>query len=187
MGISIQNFRWEKDWTISAHNKASIEIKSLLFKKDFKKGTHALCELNLWICGLETKGKTPIWFKKLKETISEDLISRRIKGVYAQQVEINESQIKPKKENVAQKIKERMENLVYDNSSSSSITPTSKILKMRENEVKNVSLWIKRKNKGGWVTAISFKHLKNMIAPEKKTRGKQESEVKHVTLAESWD
>ncbi|CAG8690348.1 11491_t:CDS:2 [Gigaspora rosea] len=59
---------------------------------------------------LETKGKTPIWFKKLEETILEDQISRRIKGVYAQQEEINESQIKPKKKkNIIQKIKERMD------------------------------------------------------------------------------
>ncbi|CAG8765921.1 23046_t:CDS:2 [Gigaspora rosea] len=68
---------------------------------------------------------------------------------------------------------ENKENLVYDNLLSSSITPTSKILKIRENEVENVSPWIKRKNEGGWVTTIGLKHLKNMIAPEKKTREKK--------------
>ncbi|CAG8785884.1 4490_t:CDS:1, partial [Gigaspora rosea] len=55
---------------------------------------------------------------------------------------------------------------------------------MRENEVEDVSPWIKRKNEGGWVIAIGLKHLKNMIAPEKKTRGIKDSEVEHVTLAE---
>ncbi|CAG8742788.1 6871_t:CDS:1, partial [Gigaspora rosea] len=35
--------------------------------------------------GLEMKGITPIWYKKLEETILEDRISRRIKGSYAQQ------------------------------------------------------------------------------------------------------
>ncbi|CAG8445500.1 19655_t:CDS:2 [Gigaspora rosea] len=74
-----------------------------------------------------------------------------------------------------------------DNPLSSSITSTNKILKMKENEVEDVSPWIKRKNEGGWVTAIGLKYLKNIIAPEKKTRGKKESEVEHVTLAESWD
>ncbi|CAG8823331.1 13662_t:CDS:1, partial [Gigaspora rosea] len=82
---------------------------------------------------------------------------------------------------------ENKKNLVHDNSSSSSITPTKKILKIRENEVKDMSPWIRRKSKGGWATAIGLKHLKNMIAPEKKTREKKESEVEHVTLAESWD
>ncbi|CAG8765923.1 23047_t:CDS:1, partial [Gigaspora rosea] len=69
--------------------------------KDFEKGTHALCELNLWfaeqlitrqdntmltwqqikrIHELEMKGKTPIWFKKLEETILEDQISRILKN-----------------------------------------------------------------------------------------------------------
>ncbi|CAG8533433.1 16230_t:CDS:2, partial [Gigaspora rosea] len=122
---------------------------------------------------LEIKGKTPIWFKKLEETILEDQISRRIKGNYAQQKEVNESQIKPKKRKMSHKRskkewvyilewEENKENLVHDNSSSSSITPTNKILKMRENEVEDVT-------------------------PDKKTRGKKESEVEHVTLAESWD
>ncbi|CAG8750929.1 1125_t:CDS:2, partial [Gigaspora rosea] len=108
--------------------------------------------------------------------------------------EINESQIKPKKRKMSykrskkewvigqrkNKWEENKENLVHDNTSSSSITPMSKILKMRENEVEDVSPWIKRKNKGGWITAIGLKHLKNMIAPEKKTRGKKESEVEHA-------
>ncbi|CAG8812937.1 9025_t:CDS:1, partial [Gigaspora rosea] len=44
-----------------------------------------------------------------------------------------------------------------------------------------------RKNEGGWITAIGLKHLKNMIAPEKKTREKKESVLEHVTLAGSWD
>ncbi|CAG8500374.1 13579_t:CDS:2 [Gigaspora rosea] len=93
-----------------------------------------------------------------------------------------------KKEWVIGQRKDNMRSFLRkDNLSSSSITPTNKILKMRENEIKDVSPWIKKKNEGGWVTAISLKHLKNMIAPEKKTRGKKESEVEHVTLAESWD
>ncbi|CAG8816765.1 2319_t:CDS:2, partial [Gigaspora rosea] len=108
MGISIQNSRWEKDWTINAHSEASIEIKNLLSKKDFEKGTHTLCELNLWfieqlitrqdntmltcqqikrIRGLETKGKTPI--------------------CYAQQEEINESQVKPKMRKMSHKRSKR--------------------------------------------------------------------------------
>ncbi|CAG8727013.1 22878_t:CDS:2, partial [Gigaspora rosea] len=108
---------------------------------------------------------------------------------YAQQEEINESQIKPKKRKISHKRskkewEENKENLVHDNLLSLSITPTSKILKIRENEVEDVSLWIKRKNEEGWVIAIGLKYLKNMIAPEKKTRGKKESEVEHVTLAE---
>ncbi|CAG8671321.1 7320_t:CDS:2, partial [Gigaspora rosea] len=61
----------------------------------------------------------------------------------------------------------------------SSITPTNKILKMRENKVEDVSPWVKRKNEGGWITAIGLKHLKNMIAPEKKTREKKESVAEH--------
>ncbi|CAG8818194.1 1364_t:CDS:2, partial [Gigaspora rosea] len=136
---------------------------------------------------LETKGKTPIWFKKLEKTILEDQISRRIKGSYTQQEEINESQIKPKKRKMSYKRSKKKWNLVHDNSSSSSITPTNKILKMRENEVEDVSPWIKRKNEEGWVTLIGLKLLKNMIAPGKKTIGKKESEVEHVALAESWD
>ncbi|CAG8653968.1 2520_t:CDS:2 [Gigaspora rosea] len=178
MGISIQNSRWEKDWTISAHSEASIKIKSLLSKKDFEKGTHALCELNLWfveqlimrqdntmltwqqikrICGLETKGKTPIWFKKLEKTILEDQISRRIKGSYAQQEEIMNPKSSQKKEKCGKKSsnkkvhilewEENKENLGHNNSLSSSIIPTNKILKMRENEVADVCPWIKRKTK----------------------------------------
>ncbi|CAG8742793.1 6872_t:CDS:2, partial [Gigaspora rosea] len=54
------------------------------------------------------------------------------------------------------------ENLVLDNSLSSSITTTNKIFKMRENEVED-------------------------ITPEKKTREKEESVVEHVTLAGSCD
>ncbi|CAG8583857.1 12882_t:CDS:1, partial [Gigaspora rosea] len=33
--------------------------------------------------GLEMKEKTPLWFKKLEETVLEDKISQKIKGVYA--------------------------------------------------------------------------------------------------------
>ncbi|CAG8731009.1 19373_t:CDS:2, partial [Gigaspora rosea] len=184
----------------------------------FEKGNHTLCELNLWfieqlitrqdntmltwqqikrIHGLETKGKTPIWFKKLEETILEDQIFRRIKGSYAQQEEINESQIKPKKRKMWKKSpnkkvhilewEENKENLVQDNPSSSSITPTNKILKMKENEVEDVSLWIKRKNEGGWVTAIGLKHLKNIIAPEKKTRGKRNLKRKQRELTQALE
>ncbi|CAG8640383.1 21142_t:CDS:2, partial [Gigaspora rosea] len=172
----------EKDWTISAHSEASIEIKSLLFKKDFEKGTHALCELNLWFVEqlITRQDNTMLTWQQIK----------RIRS-YAQQEEINESQIKSKKRKMSHKRSkkewENKENLVHDNSLSSSITSTSKILKMRENEVEDVNPWIKRKNEGEWVTAIGLKHLKNMIAPEKKTKEKKESEVEHVTLAESWD
>ncbi|CAG8818746.1 10285_t:CDS:2, partial [Gigaspora rosea] len=146
-------------------------------------------------------------YKNLEKTILEDRISRRIKGSYTQQEEINESQIKPKKRKMSHKRskkewvigqskdnmgsflgkEENKENLVLDNLSSSSITSTNKILKMRENEVEDISPWVKRKNEGGWITAIGLKHFKNMIAPEKKTRGKKESVVEHVTLAGSWD
>ncbi|CAG8724379.1 24246_t:CDS:1, partial [Gigaspora rosea] len=94
--------------------------------KDFEKGTHALCELNLWfveqlitkqnntmltwqqikrIRGLETKEKTPIWFKKLEETILEDQNIPKNQGVYAQQENPKLSQ---KKIYITQKIKERM-------------------------------------------------------------------------------
>ncbi|CAG8731458.1 23693_t:CDS:2, partial [Gigaspora rosea] len=201
MGISIQNSRWEKDWTINAHSEASIQIKNLLSKKDFEKGTHTLCELNLWfveqlitrqdntmltwqqikrIRGLEIKGKTPIWYRKLEETILED--------EYPEESKKREWVIGQRKNNMGSFLgKENKENLVLDNPSSSSITPTNKILKMRENEVEDVSPWVKRKNEGGWIMAIGFKHLKNMIAPEKKTKGKKESVVEHVTFAGSWD
>ncbi|CAG8736280.1 17565_t:CDS:2 [Gigaspora rosea] len=33
----------------------------------------------------------------------------------------------------------------------------------------------------------SLKHLKNMIAPEKKISKKKELEIEHVTLTEIWD
>ncbi|CAG8806255.1 24869_t:CDS:1, partial [Gigaspora rosea] len=56
---------------------------------------------------LKTKGKTPIWYRKLEETILEDQISRRIKKSYAQQEEINESQIKPKKRKMSYKRSKR--------------------------------------------------------------------------------
>ncbi|CAG8697156.1 17435_t:CDS:2, partial [Gigaspora rosea] len=171
--ISIQNFKWEKDWTISAHSEASIEIKSLLYKKDLEKGTYAPCELNLWfieqlitrqdntmltwqqikrIRGLETKGKTPIWFKKLEETILEDQTSKEIIPRQSGKTFLN------KKVHILE-CEENKENLVHDNLSSLSITPTSKILKMRKNEVEDVT-------------------------SEKKTRGKKEFEVEHVTLEE---
>ncbi|CAG8815664.1 1191_t:CDS:1, partial [Gigaspora rosea] len=68
---------------------------------------------------------------------------------------------------------ENKENLVHDNSLSSSITPTSKFLKMRENEVEDVSPWIKKKNERGWVIAISLKHLKNMIAQKRRLEEKR--------------
>ncbi|CAG8573665.1 10184_t:CDS:2, partial [Gigaspora rosea] len=121
--------------------------------------------------------------------------------------EKNKSQIMPKKRKMSHKRskkewvigqmknnmgsflewEENKENLVYDNLSSSSITLTSKILKMRENEVEDVSPWIKRKNEGGWVTAIGFKHLKNMIVPEKKTRGKKELKEKQRKLMQALE
>ncbi|CAG8778418.1 3059_t:CDS:2, partial [Gigaspora margarita] len=37
MGISIRNAEWKKDWTISTHNRANIEIRNLLNTKDLKK------------------------------------------------------------------------------------------------------------------------------------------------------
>ncbi|CAG8517240.1 24885_t:CDS:1, partial [Gigaspora rosea] len=77
------------------------------------------------------------------------------------------------------------EKLVHNNPLGSSITPTSKIFKIKKNEVEDVSLWIKRKSKEGWATKISFKYLKNMIAPKKKTREKKETKIEHVTLAEN--
>ncbi|CAG8835707.1 42739_t:CDS:1, partial [Gigaspora margarita] len=68
-----------------------------------------------------------------------------------------------------------------------SIVPTSKTLKAKVNEVKDISPWIKRKNEGGWTTTISLKYLKNLIAPEKKSAKRKESKMEHVVLAENWN
>ena len=68
---------------------------------------------------------------------------------------------------------ENKENLVHNNPPGSSIILTNKILKMNENKVEDISTWIKRKSEGGWTTEIRLKYLKNMIAPEKKTRKKR--------------
>ncbi|CAG8844045.1 36915_t:CDS:1, partial [Gigaspora margarita] len=59
------------------------------------------------------------------------------------------------------------ENLSYNSPLGSSIVSTSKILKVKENKVEDVSSWIKRKKKRGWAMTISLKHLKNLIASEK--------------------
>ncbi|CAG8499236.1 37083_t:CDS:2, partial [Gigaspora margarita] len=72
------------------------------------------------------------------------------------------------------------ENLSHNSPLGSSIVPTNKTLKVKENEVKDVSSWIKCKNKRGWAMTISLKHLKNLIAPKKRPIERKESKIEHV-------
>ncbi|CAG8731811.1 23324_t:CDS:2, partial [Gigaspora rosea] len=79
----------------------------------------------LWI---RNERKNTRIVQKLEEIVLEDKISRRIKEVYAQQEEINESHIKPKKRKIShkrsKKREENKENLVHNDPLGSSIIPT---------------------------------------------------------------
>ncbi|CAG8495953.1 11998_t:CDS:2 [Gigaspora rosea] len=88
------------EWMIRINNPnlvgglARMRLKDaqLLLKstKDFEKGTKALCKLNLWYVEqiITRQDNTMLTWQQIK----------RIKEVYTQLEEINESQIKPKKE-----------------------------------------------------------------------------------------
>ncbi|CAG8769649.1 1850_t:CDS:2, partial [Gigaspora margarita] len=136
--------------------------------------------------GIEIKGKTPQWFQKLEQTVLENKITRSIKEVFIQVNKINEAQLKPEKRKLSHKRSKKeweetnKENLSHNSPLISSIVPTNKILKVKENEVEDVSSWIKCKNKGGWATKISLKHLKNLIAPGKSPFERKESKIEHV-------
>ncbi|CAG8650940.1 38921_t:CDS:2 [Gigaspora margarita] len=187
-----------KDWTISTYNKASIEIRNLLNTKDLEKAN----QKGSWN---RMKEKMSQWFQKLEQTVLENKITRtRKEKTITQKIqkEISdkkmEHSIKPflgkvenkspnKKMHILEWEETNKENLSHNSPLRSNIVLTSKILKVNENEVEDVSSWIRCKNEGGWAMTISLKHLKNLIAPEKRPFERKESKIEHVVLTENWD
>ncbi|CAG8809639.1 40290_t:CDS:2, partial [Gigaspora margarita] len=156
--------------------------------------------------GIEMKGKMPQCIKevfiqvdKINETQikpgKRKLLHKRSKKEWV--IGKKENSIRPflgkmekildKKMHILEWEETDKENLSHNSPLRSSIVPTSKILKVKKNEVEDVSSWIKQKNEGAWAMTISLKHLKNLIAPEKNPFERKESKIEHVVLMENWD
>ncbi|CAG8759855.1 23172_t:CDS:2, partial [Gigaspora margarita] len=89
--------------------------------------------------------KMPQWFQKLEQTVLENKITRSIKEAFIQVDKINKTQIKQsgkeipnKKMHILEWEETNKKNLSHNSPLRSSIVPTSKILKVKENEVEDV-------------------------------------------------
>ncbi|CAG8781534.1 25562_t:CDS:2, partial [Gigaspora rosea] len=157
--------------------------------KDFEKGTHALCELNLWFVEqlITRQNNTMLTWQQIKRICGSEQKEKYLYGVFAQQEEINVSQIKPKKRKIS--LKRSKKEWVIGQRKNNTESFLDKVEKKSPNKKRNRrhEFMDKKEKLRKIVTAIGLKHLKNMIAPEKKIRGKKKSKVEHVTLAESWD
>ncbi|CAG8636846.1 13416_t:CDS:2 [Gigaspora margarita] len=92
---------------------------------------------------MEMKGKKPQWFQKLEQMVLENKITRSIKEAFIQKNSIGpflgkvEKKSPNKKMHILEWEETDKENLSHNSPLRSSIVPTSKILKVKENKVED--------------------------------------------------